>query len=201
MDEPSGWHSRGFLPHFDSPDVPQFITFRLADSLPAGAGEALRDAAHATVVLDDALDRGLGACWLGRPEMAAIVEDALLAFDGEHYRLIAWCVMPNHVHVLIEAIAGRRTGSVVGSWKRYTARQANSLLGRRGAFWQEDYWDRFVRDKNHLMATIDYIERNPVAAGLATATEDWRWSSARQRRPPTQAMGATGVARSRENKT
>jgi hypothetical protein len=94
---PKGWHSRGYLPHFDSPETVQFVTFRLADSLPRHIAEGLRHQDHALPRLDQELDVGLGACWLRRAEVASLVEEALLHFDGTRYRMLGWCVMPNHV--------------------------------------------------------------------------------------------------------
>ncbi len=114
---------------------------------------------------DEMLDHGWGACWLRRPEIAQLVEDAFLRFDQERYRLLAWTVMPNHAHVLIVTKPGVPLGSVVSSWKRFTARQANKQLGRTGAFWQADYWDRYIRNDEHFAAVTDYIDLNPVKAG------------------------------------
>jgi len=88
-------------------------------------------------------------------------------------------VMPNHVHVLIEPIGSHTTGDIVGSWKRFSARMANRQLGRSGAFWQDDYWDRFIRNEEHFFATIEYIDQNPVKAGLADRPRLWSWGSAR----------------------
>ena len=99
-----GWHSRGYLPHFDSPETVQFVTFRLADSLPRHVVETLRLQDDPTVKIDRELDTGLGACWLKREDVAVLVEAALLHFDNERYRLLAWCVMPNHVHVVVELL-------------------------------------------------------------------------------------------------
>jgi putative transposase len=136
---PKGWHSRGYLPHFDSPEALQFLTYRLVDSLPVEAIEKLRLKPTSTDAERDALlDIGAGNCWLGQPVIAAIVQDALLHFDKERYRLIAWAIMPNHVHVMIETVDGHRLGDIVGSWKRFSARMANRQLGREGAFWQDD---------------------------------------------------------------
>jgi hypothetical protein len=80
-----GWHSRGYLPHFDSQDVVQFVTFRLADSLPKEAVLKLRGTARPESLRDELLDQGLGACWLRSDPIARIVEDAFLVFDGERY--------------------------------------------------------------------------------------------------------------------
>jgi REP element-mobilizing transposase RayT len=176
-----GWHSRGYLPHFDSPETVQFVTFRLADSLPRHVVEMLRLQDDPTTKIDRELDTGLGACWLGREEIAALIENALLHFDSERYRLLAWCVMPNHVHVVIEVLQGHRLGSILHSWKSFTANRANALIGRTGAFWHDDFFDRYMRDEDHLERTIGYVERNPVKAKLVDSPEKWPWSSARFR--------------------
>jgi REP element-mobilizing transposase RayT len=181
MPQPKGWHSRGYLPHFDSPKTVQFITFRLADSLPAAVATTLHHEANVHV-LDQQLDSGFGACWLKRPEIASLVQDALLHFDGERYRLIAWCLMPNHVHVVIEIVDGQSLTDIVRSWKSFTARKSNSQLGRSGAFWHPDYFDRYMRNESHLAQTVEYIELNPVKARLVKDADEWLWSSAHFRK-------------------
>jgi putative transposase len=180
MTQPKGWHSRGYLPHFDSPETIQFVTFRLADSLPRARIEALRAMPDAVLLLDRELDAGLGECWLRNAEIAELVQESLLHFDGQRYRLLAWCIMPNHVHVVIEPIEGHTLSVIVKSWKSFTSRQANTRLGRTGAFWEADYFDRYMRNEDHLMRTIEYVENNPVKAGLVKEATDWPWSSARR---------------------
>jgi putative transposase len=175
---PKGWHSRGYLPHFDSPETVQFVTFRLADSLPRVAVEALLLHDDGIQLIDERLDAGIGACWLGRSEIASLLQKALMHFDGDRYKLLAWCVMPNQVHVIVEMTGEMSLSDIVKSWKSFTARQANVLLGRSGAFWHPDYFDRFMRNEGHLARTIDYVESNPVKAGLAASANDWPWSSA-----------------------
>jgi REP element-mobilizing transposase RayT len=176
-----GWHSRGYLPHLDAAETIQFITFRLADSLPAHVARGLLDDGRAHSKFEALLDAGHGDCWLAKHEIASVVEDALLHFDGTRYRVLAWCVMPNHVHVVIETMAGHGLSDVVRSWKTFTAVTANRRLGRSGTFWHRDYFDRYMRDEKHLEVTLDYVERNPVQAGLASAPQGWRWSSAWRR--------------------
>jgi putative transposase len=177
-----GWHSRGYLPHFDSPEAVQFVTFRLADSLPHAVVAAMTQDDETTLALVRELDRGRGGCWLRRPEIASLVQDALLHFDGQRYRLLGWCLMPNHVHVVAEALHGHALGKVVQSWKSFTARRANEILGRSGSFWHPDYFDRYMRNEEHLHRTIEYIEQNPVKAGLVAVPSEWLWSSASLRR-------------------
>jgi REP element-mobilizing transposase RayT len=179
-----GWHSRGYLPHFDSPQVVQTITFRLADSLPKIlCDDILRAADGATRLkaFEAIMDSGRGACLLREPAIARIIEDALRHFDGERYRLLVWVVMPNHVHVMIEQIEGFRLSDVVRSWKSYTAKAVNALRKSSGAVWAPDYFDRFVRNERHFANALRYIEENPVTAGLAPRAEDWPYSSAKRR--------------------
>ncbi|HEY7215578.1 MAG TPA: transposase, partial [Thermoanaerobaculia bacterium] len=104
--------------------------------------------------------------------------EALLHFDGQRYRVIAWCVMPNHVHGLIETRGGWPLARIVHSWKSYTSHAANQILGRSGDFWFREYHDRFIRDDQHFAKAVAYIEHNPVQARLISAREEWRWSSA-----------------------
>ena len=128
------------------------------------------------------LDAGHGACWLKDPRVSTLVENALLHFDGRRYRLLAWCVMPNHVHALVEMQEGFPLSEVVHSWKSFTANEANKVLGRTGDFWQREYHDRFIRDDDHYRNAVLYIENNPVKAGLAKTAEVWRYSSAWEHR-------------------
>jgi transposase IS200 family protein len=151
-----GWYSRGYLPHFDQPGLYQSITFRLHDSVPTQVIDQWKDELHwrenlpsdssAVVTLRQRIvtyeDAGCGACWLREGRIAALVENALLFFDGQRYRLIAWCIMPNHVHVLIETFPGYPLFKVLHSWKSFTALKANQLLGRKGEF--------CARERRHL---------------------------------------------------
>jgi REP element-mobilizing transposase RayT len=124
------------------------------------------------------LDNLYGACHLRQPEIAALVQQALLHFDGERYRQIAWVIMPNHVHTIIETFQGYPLGQVVHSWKSYTALAANRLLRRTGMFWNIEYFDRVIRDEAHLNNAIAYIHNNPVKAHLVQQASDWPYSSA-----------------------
>jgi putative transposase len=101
-DPKDGWRSRGYVPHYDASETVQHLVFRLADSLPA---EVMRrvESASKRVRLETAeatLDAGLGGRLLADARAAHIVQTAMLHFDAERYRLLAWCVMPTHVHVL-----------------------------------------------------------------------------------------------------
>jgi putative DNA methylase len=127
------------------------------------------------------LDSGHGSCWLRDDRIACLMEDALLHFDGERYQLVAWCIMPNHVHVVARIHEGVAVGDVIYSWKSWVAKQGNKVLGRTGPMWQREYHDRYMRDEAHLAEAVRYVEDNPVNAGLVKRAEHWRWSSARRR--------------------
>ena len=189
---PSVWRSRGYLPHYDELGKMQSITFRLADSLPQSKLIRLKEELlhlpqkeqeiERRKWIERWLDAGMGCCALRHPRVAEIVQETLLRFDGERYRLMAWCIMPNHVHVLIEA--RMELGKIVQSWKSYTGRwalahNAELGLGVPGKhFWIREYWDRFIRNKKHFEAVVDYIHANPVKAKLCRSSEKWMWSSA-----------------------
>ena len=181
-----GWHSRGYLPHCDAPGRVQMINYRLHDAMPADKRHEwaglleIKDEREQRIKLEEYLDAGRGECLLRRAEIAAVVEENFLRFDGDRYRLLAWVVMPNHVHVLVE-ILQMPMSLVVKNWKSYTAKEINSRLRRTGDFWQEDYFDRYMRDEAHLEKTVRYIENNPVKAGLVKFAQEWPFSSARLR--------------------
>ena len=179
-------HRRGYLPHFDAPGFTQFVTFRLADSLPKTIFDTLQHKLETRQIteiqyyraIDKALDQGEGPLYLQEPTIADMVAEAILRFHAERYLMYAWVIMPNHVHLLFEAINKHTVSGIMHSIKGFTATQANRILGRRGRFWSPDYFDRFIRGKKHFLAAQTYIENNPVKAGLCKRPEDWRWSGA-----------------------
>jgi REP element-mobilizing transposase RayT len=182
-DSHAGWRSRGYLPHLDAPNLVQHVVFRLADSLPVHVREELAGTQreHRVDVADAALDQGHGRRDLANPVIAELVQRALLRFDSERYALIAWCVMPNHIHVLMQTRPGHRLDRIVHSWKSFTAHAANRMLCRKGIFWAPEYFDRYMRDDTHLAATLAYIEANPTKAGLCQHPAEWPFSSAAYR--------------------
>ena len=114
-----------------------------------------------------------------RAEIATLVEEALLEGDGDQYLLLAWSVMPNHLHVIAEFSDVDPVWKVVKKWKGSTATYANRTIGRQGAFWFMVYWDRYVRNEAHLRSAIRYVDQNPVKAGLCVSPEVWPFGSAR----------------------
>jgi len=186
---------RGHLPHWEREGATYFITFRVADSLPASlldliaaerkaivatakqlernlsADERKKIQRLSTPVIEQYLDNGAGSCPLRNSVIAGEVANALLHFDEKRYRLFAWCVMPNHVHVAVKIFPGQNLASVVHSWKSFTAKQANKLLGQSGSFWQREYYDHLVRDQAELERAIRYVAENPEKAKL----RNWKW--------------------------
>jgi REP element-mobilizing transposase RayT len=183
-----GWHERGYLPHRDEPGLTQFVTFHLADSFPAALRSEweylwrIEEERERRTQLERYLDAGKGECLLRKPELAQLVADNLLDHAIGRCELRAWVVMPNHVHVLFK-VGVVPMSEIVGNWKKHTGRLAHKGLGRRGAFWAEDYFDMFMRDADHEQRTTRYIENNPTRAKLVRDPRDWLWSSARHRDP------------------
>ncbi len=181
-----GWHERGYLPHCDKPGLVQLVTIRLVDSMPASRrGEwehllAIEDVRERRQKLESYLDRGVGECWLRDGRIADCVEEAMRFYHNQRYELLAWCVMPNHVHVLVQ-VWDWPLAKMLQNWKSISAVRANRILNRAGSFWQREYWDTFIRSEEQEKTAIRYIENNPVKAKLCRTVEDWRFSSARFR--------------------
>ncbi len=200
-DQPIRKEHWGNLPHWYQDGGTYAVTFRLGDSLPRSAIQSYRlekerlrrllaqameegqeqlqidckrrlDELFRTM-LDAALDAGHGACWMNRPGVARIVAAAIQHFDGERYDLGAWCVMPNHVHLLLKPKAGHQLSEILRSIKRQSALEANRLLERTGRFWQKENYDRLIRDEEEYWNQSRYAERNAYAAGL----ENWQFCS------------------------
>jgi REP element-mobilizing transposase RayT len=186
----------------------------LVDSFPKERLDAWRDelahlsekeaSAERRRRIETYLDAGFGRAWLREVHIAELVQNSLLHFDGERYYLHAWVIMPNHVHVLLTPCTGWSLSEILHSWKSYTAKEANHILGRTGNFWEEEYFDRFIRNEQHFIATVDYIESNPVKAGLCIRNEEWEFGSAAQRwastmLTPPETAGETPALPGRRN--
>jgi REP element-mobilizing transposase RayT len=137
--------------------------------------------------LEAFLDRGLGECFLRDPRIAALMETTMRFHHGQRFDLLAWVVMPNHVHALMQ-IGDTPLSKIVQNWKSLVAVKANKLLGRTGGFWQLDYWDTYMRNEAQKLKAVRYIEANPVKARLCRAPEAWPFSSARFRDPQTREL-------------
>jgi valyl-tRNA synthetase len=117
------------------------------------------------------LDAGHGQCVLRDPQSAEIVQNALKHFDKERYELVAWTIMPNHVHVILRPLPGQELSAIIHSWKSYTSKEINQRLGRRGSLWMDEYYDHLIRDERDFRAQISYVLTNAEKAGL----QEWSW--------------------------
>lgn len=174
---------RRHLPHWQRADSALFITWRLYGSLPRrtlAASLKQQNLGKRFLLIDSELDRAAyGPTWLKDASLAKVVVDAL-HHGAEHlqlYRLSAYVVMSNHVHILIWP--KKSLPEITKSIKGFTAREANRVLSRTGEkFWQDESFDHAVRDEERFYRIVKYIERNPVKAGLVAKPEEWPWSSA-----------------------
>jgi len=192
--ESVAFRGRGYLPHWEMEGATYSVTIRLGDSLPQALlsqleferkdivktaqqlGRDLSDAEKTRLAdvdrrFDEALDAGYGACRLARPEVAEMVSKALQYFEGERYELVAACVMPNHVHAVFAPLHGHGLADILHSWKSFTSKEANKLLGATGQFWEREYFDRLIRNADELERTVRYVVENPTKAGL----KGWKW--------------------------
>ncbi len=189
----------GNLPHWYREGATYAVTFRLEDSFPKSVLDSYRrekdsltekidsarksgDDASVNQLsiklrelyrerIDAALDEGHGEAWMKDPKIAKIVTDSILHFAGSRYDIGAWCVMPNHVHLIISPKEGHELSEILHSIKRHSALQANKHLGRSGAFWQRESYDHIVRDADDYWNQKAYVLRNPEMAGLS----DWEF--------------------------
>jgi REP element-mobilizing transposase RayT len=140
--------------------------------------------------IEEYFDRGAGSCPFLDMRVAGSMAAALRFREGRHYRLLAWCVMPNHVHVVVRLFPGQELARVVKAWKTFSAKAANHALGRKGRFWQREYYDRLIRNGDELSRAIQYVLENPGKAGL----KNWSWvwnADGNVRITADQEVGAT----------
>ncbi|NCD34492.1 MAG: transposase [Spartobacteria bacterium] len=200
-----GWYKRN-LPHCDYPGTLQMISYHLADSLPAQAIERMetelqslppeKRSTQFRKKCEAWLDAGHGSCVLRKPSIAKLIIENWKHYEGSRYRLIAYVVMPNHVHVLIHAHEGYALGKIVQAWKGYTGRMiakqlsgsadrlvgssnsnADQTVGAPAQIWHREYWDRFIRNEQHYQSAIAYIRNNPVTAKLVAQSSDWPYAT------------------------
>ena len=185
------------LPHIQPNGAIFFITYRLAGSIPkkvlihwkseleitknrcqkdkkvlteGGSRHFLRMNRH--------LDKNTnGPYWLAKPEIASIVSESIHHLDGTKYKLWAYCIMSNHVHVLFTHQDPQwPLFKIMQSHKSYTAKMCNRALGRSGPFWEEESYDHIVRSPRAFSNILRYILQNPVKAGIVDRWQDWPFS-------------------------
>jgi REP element-mobilizing transposase RayT len=180
------------LPHWRQEGVTYFVTFRLADSLPQAKLDELRLIRSEWVrrhprpwskadleslgrnlmtKIETALDQNTGSCVLANRPFAELVMQSLLHFDNQRYELNAAVVMPNHVHAIVRPLfsAIHPLESILGSWKQYSSKRINAQTGGENELWQDESYDRIIRDEKHLYQCLQYIGQNPRKARLTRA--------------------------------
>ena len=179
---------QGNLPHWQQQNVWYFITFRLADSIPAAVVEQIKKERelwlkkHDKINLtseqkrdyyklfsertENLLNAGKGSCVLKDEKIAKIVSEALLHFNNQRYILDEWVIMPNHVHILVKPLEGHLLPEILHSWKSFTANEINKVTGNKGQLWMHESYDHIVRNEKALMALRRYIWDNPVKSGI-----------------------------------
>ena len=203
------------LPHIQPLNTALFLTFRLAGSVPKEVlgrmldeklvlEKALKNdsttsqsrfrelARRHFAMLESWLDKAaIGPTWLADKRIAGIVAEALHHRDGKRFRLDAYSIMPNHVHSVFAPLTQTDTpeslSSIMHSLKRNTARRANQLLDRSGAFWEHESFDHYVRNRAEWLRIVKYVLENPVKAGLVHKWEDWPWNYVRDPLPEPNA--------------
>ncbi|MHC4323602.1 MAG: class I tRNA ligase family protein, partial [Planctomycetota bacterium] len=184
-----------YLPHWSKEGATYAVTFRLADAVPSEISESWclerkkiiergqqqgRSLTHNERIeihrlhsekIESFLDAGHGECLLRDPHTAGIVHNALKHFNGERYELVAWAVMPNHVHAILKPFAGYELPKIVHSWKSFTSKQINRQLDRQGILWMDEYYDHLIRDEVDFKNQVGYVLANPEKAGL----REWPW--------------------------
>jgi REP element-mobilizing transposase RayT len=187
--------NRGRVPHWEADAAIYFVTFRLNDSLPEHAMVEIKSERAALLAkssrsggklsvqdkkrlfalfterVEGYLDAGAGACSLKNKEVALCVKNAIFFFHNKRYRLFVWCIMPNHVHVVIRPLPEFALADILHSWKSFTSKVANKILKASGTFWQKEYYDHLVRDEDDFNRIVKYVLENPIKAGL----KNWPW--------------------------
>ena len=181
------------LPHWEVGQATYWITFRLADSIPQSKIAVWREEYEEwakrhpqpwdDVVwaeyderfgdrLDKWLDAGMGSCALARQDMREVVRESLLYCDGSRFELCGAVIMPTHVHCLMRPFDGYKLSALMRAIKSVSARKANQILGKSGAFWQDESYDHIVRSTEQYAHFLRYIRDNPTKANL-NPTDYW----------------------------
>ncbi len=192
------------LPHIQPKGATLFVTFRLAGSLPRAVIERLQveyeaDKEVATTKgdeyvagkryfgrFDTQLHTSTGPHFLKQPALAQLVADSIHYRDKRVYRLDAFTILSNHVHIVFAPYQNGqhpdntpryyKLSKIMQSLKRHTARECNRLLDREGAFWQAENYDHVIRDSAEWRRIIRYVISNPVKAGLVSEWREWPYT-------------------------
>ena len=173
------------LPHLYFDEGIYFITYRLANSYPysrIAKKQRLNKEVKSSngfkkhfIRYDLQLDRNnTYVNYLLVPEIANICKYTIHYYNNIQYKLICYCIMPNHIHLVFELLSGNKgISKIMQSIKRISARKSNIILNKKGKFWQDESYDRWVRDDIELYFIIRYVLQNPVSARLVNNWYEW----------------------------
>jgi REP element-mobilizing transposase RayT len=191
------------LPHYQPVDSILFSTFRIVDLLPKAVLSELvrehqshlqeieseRDQQRRLKMIHDAQQRYFGNFdkyldrvstdirWLQNPAVATTAYNTIFHYNGRDYDVVAFCVMPNHVHLVTDMREKNKPLHVIlQQIKSYTAVQSNIILNRRGPFWHHENYDHVIRNGEELKKIVRYVIKNPVSAGLVKQWNEWKWT-------------------------
>ena len=197
------YYYKRYLPHYQPEEAILFVTYRIKQKIPQSVYDEMnrkREAFEEKLInlpepkrkhLSNAFNKkqfdyfdsilgnmGIEGSVLVKPEIAGIIKDSLHFNHGKQYSLLCYCIMPNHVHILIKPlIKDAQTPfsltAIIKNHKSYTAKMANRILNRKGQFWQKGFYDHCIRDEREYRNVIRYILNNPVKAGLVGYWEEW----------------------------
>ncbi len=190
---------RGNLPHIFPEDTPIFITYNLTLNSPDKLKQLLNnkkkiyytnnkltyDQVYKFEFLlfdlyDQYLSKKVSPCWLMQPDLADIVFDSLIFGNTKFYKLHCFCIMPNHVHVLLTLKKKDNVSHfllyIMQNHKRFTARKCNQILDRTGQFWHREYFDHYCRSDEEYNSIVWYILNNPVKAKLIENWQEWKYT-------------------------
>lgn len=182
------FHRRN-LPHLHPSEGIFFITYRLVDSMPKEIIEALSNEYKNGkegiliqpnknsyfVAFDEYMDKYQSdKNYLATPQIAEINKKAIHHYDEKYYTLISYCIMSNHIHLVIKLTDNAPDLSqIMHSIKRFTAKESNIILNRKGAFWMRESYDHLIRNSNELRNIVNYVINNPVKGGLTDNWKNW----------------------------
>ena len=184
-----------FFPHWELKNAIYHVSFHLEDSLPKSLAKKIKNERiqmeesvlnakgnispfdiylikkYYSKKMEGYFDNGYGSCIFRDNENAQIMQNVIMNGNGVEYDLYAWCIMPNHVHLMFSLLGEYVLSKVVATWKSCSAHYLNKRMNTKGRLWNVDYFNRIIRDGDDYSRTKEYIWRNPEKAGL----HDWPW--------------------------
>ncbi|WP_428356330.1 transposase [Methyloprofundus sp.] len=160
------------LNHYSQLNVYQFVTFRTHDSVDEYLHRVNQtpdlSISQKQMNIDSYCDRSNKGCYL-KGDVITIIDSYLKQLDPEFYRLIAYSIMPNHLHLLFQQ--NQQLKEIMKRIKGGSALLVNKYLARHGKLWERDYFDKAIRDEIHFLLTYEYIKNNAIKAKLEDADQ------------------------------